>query len=220
MLRKPASRLTLAEAALIAGIIRGPVDVLAMDHFDAARRRSFVVLQRMREEERSPRSRNRARAASGFASSRRRRCRARGTDTQRSPAAAVPQRSTAATIRPTGRSTRPSCPRCRTRPRRRCATGCAGWGVPGLQVALVALDPHDRQYACDGRRVRLRRDAIQSRRPEPAAAGLGLQAIRVRRGARTRHVAGVDGARAAAGGGQAPEGVWIPRDERASDRTR
>jgi 1A family penicillin-binding protein len=50
MLGKPASDLTLAEAALIAGIIRAPASFSPWNHLDSARRRSFVVLQRMREE--------------------------------------------------------------------------------------------------------------------------------------------------------------------------
>jgi membrane peptidoglycan carboxypeptidase len=50
MLDKPASALTLGEAALIAGIIRGPVAYSPWTNREAARRRSFVVLQRMREE--------------------------------------------------------------------------------------------------------------------------------------------------------------------------
>jgi 1A family penicillin-binding protein len=50
MLRKPASQLTIAEAALIAGIIRAPTTYSPWHHPDAARQRSFVVLQRMREE--------------------------------------------------------------------------------------------------------------------------------------------------------------------------
>jgi penicillin-binding protein 1A len=50
MLRKPASRLTLGEAALIAGIIRNPAGYSPWNHPEAARQRSFVVLQRMREE--------------------------------------------------------------------------------------------------------------------------------------------------------------------------
>jgi 1A family penicillin-binding protein len=50
MLRKPASQLTIAEAALIAGIIRAPSTYSPWHHPDAARQRSFVVLQRMREE--------------------------------------------------------------------------------------------------------------------------------------------------------------------------
>src|SRR4029079_1807675 len=50
MFKKPASDLTLGEAALIAGIIRAPASYSPWTHLDAARRRSFVVLQRMREE--------------------------------------------------------------------------------------------------------------------------------------------------------------------------
>ena len=51
MLRKPASQLTVAEAALIAGIIRAPSTYSPWHHPEAARQRSFVVLQRMREED-------------------------------------------------------------------------------------------------------------------------------------------------------------------------
>src|ERR671919_103159 len=50
LFRKPAADLTLAEGALIAGIIRAPASYSPWDHMDAARRRSWVVLQRMREE--------------------------------------------------------------------------------------------------------------------------------------------------------------------------
>src|SRR5688500_11534762 len=50
LLRKPAAKLTLGEAALIAGIIRRPSAYSPWAHPDAARQRSFVVLQRMREE--------------------------------------------------------------------------------------------------------------------------------------------------------------------------
>jgi 1A family penicillin-binding protein len=50
MLGKPAAKLTLGEAALIAGIIRSPNGYSPWKNFETARRRSFVVLQRMREE--------------------------------------------------------------------------------------------------------------------------------------------------------------------------
>ena len=50
MFGRPASGLTLAEAALIAGIIRAPASYSPWSHFDASRARSLVVLQRMREE--------------------------------------------------------------------------------------------------------------------------------------------------------------------------
>ena len=50
--------------------------------------------------------------------------------------------SSAATIRPTGASTRRSSRRCRTPPRRRSSAGSARLGTPELQAALVAIDPH------------------------------------------------------------------------------
>src|SRR5687768_9034665 len=50
LLRKPASQLTLGEAALIAGIIRAPASYSPWNNFEAARERSYVVLRRMREE--------------------------------------------------------------------------------------------------------------------------------------------------------------------------
>src|SRR3989442_8014019 len=50
LLRKHASELTLPGAALLAGIIRAPASYSPWDHLDAAQRRSWVVLQRMREE--------------------------------------------------------------------------------------------------------------------------------------------------------------------------
>ena len=48
--RKPASRLTLAESALIAGLIRSPSALSPWTNYDAALSRSAVVLARMREQ--------------------------------------------------------------------------------------------------------------------------------------------------------------------------
>jgi membrane carboxypeptidase/penicillin-binding protein len=47
---KPSSRVTLAEAALIAGLIRAPSALSPWSNYQAAVRRSHLVLQRMREE--------------------------------------------------------------------------------------------------------------------------------------------------------------------------
>ena len=47
---KPASKLTLPEAALIAGLIRAPSALSPWSNLDGALERSHVVLQRMREE--------------------------------------------------------------------------------------------------------------------------------------------------------------------------
>ena len=47
---KPAKNLTLAESALIAGLARAPAALSPWSNFDEARRRSHIVLTRMREE--------------------------------------------------------------------------------------------------------------------------------------------------------------------------
>lgn len=47
---KPAKNLTLAESALIAGLARAPATLSPWSNFDESRRRSHVVLARMREE--------------------------------------------------------------------------------------------------------------------------------------------------------------------------
>ena len=47
---RPASRLTLPEAAMIAGLIRAPSALSPWSNYDGALERSHVVLQRMREE--------------------------------------------------------------------------------------------------------------------------------------------------------------------------
>ena len=60
----------------------------------------------------------------------------------------------------------------------------------GPQAALVAIDPQDRQGAGDGRRVELPREPVQPRRAGRAAAGLGVQAVRARDRAQRRHLAG------------------------------
>ena len=114
MLRKPASKLTLAEAALIAGIIRNPAGYSPWNHPDAARQRSFVVLQRMREEGKITAAQEQQARTSRSASPRRHRCRARAAATRRNICASSSAMSTAATTRRTGRSTPRSCPRSRT----------------------------------------------------------------------------------------------------------
>ena len=47
---KPAKNLTLAESALLAGLARAPAALSPWSNFDEARRRSHIVLARMREE--------------------------------------------------------------------------------------------------------------------------------------------------------------------------
>ena len=210
---KPASQLTLAEAALIAGIIRAPASYSPWYHLDAARQRSFVVLQRMREKEDhrgagTGRARERIRIQPPPASPREARLR------QGISPPAVPQylrrRQPARLEGPD----RPSPRRCRTPPRPPSARGSA----PG------------RSRACRRRSSRwIRRPATcwrwsaaptspsrrSTARYSAAAAGIGVQALRLCRRARSglSPVSTITGLKQVAI--EAPAGVWIPRDERS-----
>ena len=210
----------MGEAALVAGVIRGPVVYSPWANFEAARRRSFVVLQRMREEGKITSSRNRPRVSSGCGF-----CRSRQSTSARHGYAKellrqqfreiyggdhppdwkvrttfVPAIQDAAELRGSRR----------TAPARH--TGATG-GARGDR-------PGDGQPARHGWRVRLCDHPVQSRRSQQAPAGLCVQAVRVRDGARTRMspASTVTGLLQVAV--HAPEGVWIPRDERASSRRR
>ncbi len=217
MLGKPAAKLTLGEAALIAGIIQQPSAFSPWTHFDAARRRSFVVLQRMREEGKITAAQERAARAETIRIRSSRSCRTRATATPRNTCASSSATSTAATIRLTGRCTRRSCPRSRMRRKRRCVTGCAGSADAGLQAALVALDPKTGNLLAmvggsDFRQTPFNR-AVRSKRQPGSAFKPFVYAVALERG--MSPVSTITGIKQVAI--QAPEGVWIPRDERVSE---
>ena len=121
LFRKPASALTLPEAALIAGLIRAPSALSPWSNYDGALERSHLVLAAMRAQgfitarRRRPRG---TRAARGFSRTASRTTSApRG---RRSSCGSSSATSSAATIRPTGRCTLVRFgPTCRTRPSRR-----------------------------------------------------------------------------------------------------
>ena len=106
----------------------------------------------------------------GCASSRRSTCRCRSPPKRRSP-----QSLKALDERRGARSRRARAKKAR-------AAADAGDAAAG---GAVALDPADRPRARDGRRPRLRREPLQPRGAGAAAAGLGVQAVRLRRGARS-----------------------------------
>ena len=85
--------------------------------------------------------------------------------------------------------------------------------VPEIEGALVAMDPLYRPRARHGRRLLLRREPVQPRHPGAAAAGLVVQAVRLRGGARQRLHAVLGGARRAdrdrSGLGQP---IWRPEN--------
>ena len=212
---KPPRTLTIAESALIAGLARAPATLSPWSNLDGAIARSHVVLARMREagfidaaEEREAR---RARVPRPPVSQRRAPA---ATATPRPTCASASATSSAATIRPTGASTPPSSRRCRTPPRPPSTRGLGRLGTPRTAGGAGRPRSAHRQRAGAGRRPRLPALGLQPRQPQPPSARVGLQAVRLRRGARARLVAGVDADRARSA--LPPQGPdeWTPRNVR------
>ena len=76
--------------------------------------------------------------------------------------------------------------------------------------------PEHRRRARDGRRPRLRREPLQPRRAGAAAAGLGVQAVRLRRGARGGLHAGHDASITSNDPIDTLQGAWTPEDEHST----
>ena len=218
MLRKPASQLTLAESALIAGIIRAPATYSPWTHPEDARRRSFVVLQRMREEGKITEAQERAARAEqiriqpppqvtnarhGFAKEylRQQFRNVYGGDNP-------PDWRVETTFLPEVQDAAEAAVR----------DGLRRLGIKGLQAALVAMDPQtgnllaivggaDYTTSTFNRAIRSRRQPGSAFKPFVYAAALerGLSPVSTISGIRQVSV-------------QAPEGVWIPRDERANEQ--
>ena len=217
MLRKPASKLTLAEAALVAGIIRAPASYSPWLHFDEARQRSFVVLQRMREEgkitaeQEQAARRERIRiqpppavtaAKHGFAKEylRQQFRNVYGGDNP-------PDWTVETTFVPEMQDAAEAAVR----------DGLRRLGAKDLQAALVAMDPHTgnllamvggSNFATTtfNRAVRARRQPGSAFKPFVYAAALerGLSPVSMITGLKQVAIA-------------APQGVWIPRDERDTE---
>ncbi len=219
MLGKPASELTLAEAALVAGIIRAPASYSPWSHLDAARRRSHVVLQRMREEGKITGDQERqARVASlriqpppvvtsarhGYAKEYLRQ-QFRSLYGGDNP----PDWKVRTTFNPAIQDAAEAAVR----------DGLQRLRSKGLQAALVAMDPQtgdllamvggsDFASTPFNRAVRSRRQPGSAFKPFVYAAALerGLSPVSMITGLQQVAV-------------EAPSGVWIPRDERAAGRT-
>ncbi len=214
---KAAADLTLAEAALIAGIIRAPAAYSPWAHLDAARRRSFVVLQRMREEGKiTPAQEAEARAVAlaikappvianakqGYAKEYLRQ-QFRDVYGGDNP----PDWQVHTTFVPSVQDAAEAAVR----------DGLRRVGMRGLQAALVAIDPatgnilamvggSDYSVTPFNRAARSRRQSGSAFKPFLYAAALdaGMSPVTMVGGLRNVAV-------------KAPEGIWIPRDERASD---
>jgi 1A family penicillin-binding protein len=212
---KPAADLTLAEAALLAGVIRAPASYSPWNRLEHARARSFIVLRRMREEgkitaaqeQSARREALRVRPASSSANGRHRYAKEFlrqqfremvGNDNPpdwKVHTTFIPEVQDAAEIA--------------------VRNGLRRLGVPGLQAALVAIDPNtgnllaivggsDYQTTPFNRATRSHRQPGSAFKPFVYAAALeqGLSPVSTLTGLQQVAV-------------QAPEGVWIPRDDRA-----
>ena len=218
LFRKPASELTLAEAALIAGIIRAPASYSPWDHLDAARRRSWVVLQRMREEGKiTPAQERAARTAPMRIHPHPRITNARhgyAKDYLRQQFRNIyggdnpPDWKVQTTFVPEVQDAAEAAVR----------EGLRRIGLRNLQAALVAIEPSTgnilamvggSDYASTpfNRAVRSRRQPGSAFKPFVYAAALerGLSPVSTISGLKQVAI-------------EAPEGVWIPRDERANEQ--
>jgi penicillin-binding protein 1B len=218
MLRKPASKLTLGEAALIAGIIRAPASYSPWNHFDAARERSFVVLRRMREEKKITEAQEKV-------------ARAERIRIQPPPSVSSARHGYAKEYLrqqfrniyggdnpPDWKVRTTFVPEIQDAAEAAVREGLKRQGIRGLQAALVAIEPatgnllamvggSDFAVTPFNRAVRSRRQPGSAFKPFVYATALdrGLSPVTLVRG--LQQVAA-----------QTPSGVWIPRDERASAR--
>jgi 1A family penicillin-binding protein len=215
MYGKPASKLTLGEAALIAGIIRGPAPYSPWNHPAAARQRSFVVLQRMREEGKITAAQEQAARAE--------RITIRPQTSVSSARHGYAKEYLRQQFRnvyggdnpPDWKVETTFVPEIQDAAEAAVREGLRQIGVPGLQAALIALDPDSGNILAmvggsDFARTPFNR-AVRSRRQPGSAFKPFVYAAALDRG--LSPVSMISGLRQVAV--QAPEGVWIPRDERA-----
>jgi 1A family penicillin-binding protein len=216
MFRKPAADLTLGEAALIAGIIRAPASYSPWSHLDAARRRSFVVLQRMREEKKITVAQEQAARAE--------RIRIQPLSSVSSARHGYAKEFLRQQFRnvyggdnpPDWKVQTTFVPEIQDAAELAVRDGLRRIGRSDLQAALVAIDPQsgnllamvggsDFTVTAFNRAVRSKRQPGSAFKPFVYAAALesGLSPVSTINGLKQVAV-------------QAPEGVWIPRDERAT----
>jgi len=212
---KPASDLTLAEAALLAGVIRAPASYSPWNHPGQARQRSLVVLRRMREEGKITREQELA--------ARRERIRIRPATPASNARHGYAKEYLRQQFRDLVGSDNPPdwkvhttfVPEAQDAAEAAVRTGLSRLGIAGLQAALVAMDPKtgnllamvggsDFQSAPFNRATRSRRQPGSAFKPFVYATALerGLSPVSAMSGLQQVAV-------------HAPEGVWIPRDDRA-----
>src|SRR5262245_54067874 len=212
---KPADQLSVGQAAMLAGIIRAPATYSPWNHPDAARRRSWVVLARMREEGKITEAQERA-------------ARAEPLGIRPPPAVASARHGYAKELlrqqfraihggdNPPDWTVQPTfVPDLQDAAESAVRDGLRRLNIKGLEAALVAMDPATgnllaivggSNYANTpfNRAVRSRRQPGSAFKPFVYAAALerGLSPISVVTGLRGVAV-------------EASDGVWMPRDQHA-----
>ena len=207
-----------AEAALIAGIIRAPSTYSPWNHPDAARRRSFVVLQRMREEGKI--------TANQETAARAERIRIQPPPSVTSARNGYAKEFLRQQFRNVYGGDNPPDWKVHTSflkdvqdaAETAVREGLRRQRVPGLQVALVALDPATGNVLAmvggsDFATTPFNR-AVNSRRQPGSAFKPFVYAVALEQG--LSPVSRLQGLQQVAI--EAPSGIWIPRDERATGR--
>jgi 1A family penicillin-binding protein len=215
---KHASQLTLAESALIAGIIQAPASYSPWTHLDAALRRSHVVLTRMREEGKITAAQERAARAA--------RIRIRPQTSVSSARHGYAKEFLRQQFRDIHGGDNPPdwkvettfVPEIQDAAEAAVRDGLRRLGSRGLQGALVAIDPKTGNILAmvGGSEFSVTpfNRAVRSHRQPGSAFKPFLYAAALEQG--LSPVSRIDGIRQVAI--QAPEGVWIPRDERVADQ--
>jgi penicillin-binding protein 1A len=218
LLGKQASTLTLAEASLIAGIIQAPNAYSPWNHFDLARRRSFTVLERMRAEHKITEAQEQ--------SARSERIRLRPQPSVSSARQGYAKEYLRQQFRDIYGGDNPPdwkvhttfVPEIQDAAEAAVRDGLRRLGVPGLQAALVAIDPNTGNLVAmvggsDFLTTPFNR-AVRSRRQPGSAFKPFVYSVALEHG--MSPVSTISGLKQVMV--QAPEGVWIPRDERASEQ--
>jgi penicillin-binding protein 1A len=212
---KPASDLSLAEAALLAGVIRAPASYSPWNHPEEARHRSLVVLRRMREEGKITGEQELA--------ARRERLEIRSAGPQPNARHGYAKDFLRQQFRDLVGDDNPPDWKVRTTlvseaqdaAEASVRAGLARLGIPGVQAALVALDPKTGNIVAlvggsDFRKTPFNR-AIRGHRQPGSAFKPFVYAAALEKG--LSPVSTISGLQQVAI--HAPEGVWIPRDDRA-----
>jgi len=215
---KHASQLTLGEAAMIAGVIQAPASYSPWTHYDAARQRSYVVLQLMREQKKiTPQQEQAARAEQ---------IRIRPLSSVTNARQGYAKEFLRQQFRDIYGGDNPPdwkvhtsfVPEMQDAAEAAVRDGLRALGAKDLQAALVAMDPNNGNILAmvggSDFSVTPYNRAVRSRRQPGSAFKPFVYSVALENG--MSPVSTLSGIRQVAV--RAPEGVWIPRDERASEQ--